>query len=773
MCTSGYVLEPALVTRDEELKARISLSLPCTAGEGQGGGTRTHMRIAIQAPLTATLLIGSLLGAPLAASDDDVLEEVIVTAKRLVPLQHVAATVTIIDREEISRTLSDDVRALVRYEPGITVRNDPVRFGLDSFAIRGVSGDRVAVEIDGVGAAESFTVGALADSGRIFTDLEFIERVEILRGPASALYGSDAIGGVVRFETTDPADLLDASQPLTARVRTGYRGETEGWSAAALTAWNTASAELLFGYAHREDNEADIAGDLSPNPRSSRSEQALAKLVLPQVALGPIEIALEAGRTRDDTVVNALLGTPPRFVNTIAMSGRDTAEHVRLRIEQALEVRTAWMDEAVWRVHAQRTTTEQITEEERRAAPPRTPATALQRTFELEDEAIGAELTVAKALSLGAWSHQLVYGLELDVGRVTEMRDGYEQNLETGAIRSVILGEVFPLRDFPITRRTEAGVYIQDEMRLRDSRWRITPGVRFDVYRLRAREDQMYREDNPSARPVDLDEHALAPKLAVSYEVTSSTSAFAQYARGFRSPPFEDVNIGLEIPLFNYRALPNPDLRPETSDGFEIGLRTRGSLLRATLAAHYTEFDDLIESRVNIGRDPQTEMTLFQSRNVEHARMYGLELATELDAGALALGLEGWSLGLNAAWSRGENTDSDEPLSSIEPLKASLRVQYDSGRFWGARLVARAAASKDRLAQSAEPLYRTDDYLVFDAFAWLELGKRAHVNVGLSNLTNERYIEWIDVRGRAADDPLIPYAVNPGRHASIAVSWTF
>jgi outer membrane receptor protein involved in Fe transport len=70
-------------------------------------------------------------------------------------------------------------------------------------------------------------------------------------------------------------------------------------------------------------------------------------------------------------------------------------------------------------------------------------------------------------------------------------------------------------------------------------------------------------------------------------------------------------------------------------------------------------------------------------------------------------------------------------------------------------------------------LYRTDDYLVFDTFAWLELGERAHVNVGLSNLTNERYIEWIDVRGRAADDPLIPYAVNPGRHASIAVSWTF
>lgn len=123
------------------------------------------------------------------------------------PIQHVAATVTVIDRQDAARTLSDDVRELVRYEPGIAVRNDPVRFGLDSFAIRGIGGDRVAVEIDGVSVAETFAVGALADSGRVFTDLDFVQRVEILRGPASALYGSDAIGGVVRFQTVDPRDV--------------------------------------------------------------------------------------------------------------------------------------------------------------------------------------------------------------------------------------------------------------------------------------------------------------------------------------------------------------------------------------------------------------------------------------------------------------------------------------------------------------------------------------------------------------------------------------
>lgn len=164
--------------------------------------------------------------------------------------------------------------------------------------------------------------------------------------------------------------------------------------------------------------------------------------------------------------------------------------------------------------------------------------------------------------------------MELDAGRITEARDGYERNLDTGAVSAVILGEEFPVRDFPITQRLEAGVYIQDELRI-GRRWRLTPGLRVDLYRLRPREDRVYREDNPSARPVELNEHALAPKLALSCAVTDEISAFAQYARGFRSPPIEDVNIGLEIPLFNYRALPNPNLKAETSDGFEIGVRVR------------------------------------------------------------------------------------------------------------------------------------------------------------------------------------------------------
>ena len=125
-----------------------------------------------------------------------------------------------------------------------------------------------------------------------------------------------------------------------------------------------------------------------------------------------------------------------------------------------------------------------------------------------------------------------------------------------------------------------------------------------------------------------------APKLGATYRVSDRLGVFFQYAHGFRSPPPEDVNIGLEVPLFNVRAIPNPDLQPETSDGFEVGLRLTGLAVALTASVFHTEYSDFIESKVNLGVDPVTGVTLFQSQNVAEARIYGAELDARIAAGA-------------------------------------------------------------------------------------------------------------------------------------------
>ena len=91
-------------------------------------------------------------GAP-AADAGAGLETVMVYARRIQPLTRVAATVTVIDQEQIQRAQMQDVKQLVRYEPGLSVRSDPFRFGLDTFTVRGMTGNRVSVEIDGIPSA--------------------------------------------------------------------------------------------------------------------------------------------------------------------------------------------------------------------------------------------------------------------------------------------------------------------------------------------------------------------------------------------------------------------------------------------------------------------------------------------------------------------------------------------------------------------------------------------------------------------------------------------
>ncbi|HET9694898.1 MAG TPA: TonB-dependent hemoglobin/transferrin/lactoferrin family receptor [Steroidobacteraceae bacterium] len=708
---------------------------------------------------------------PVHASSDE-LETVTVYARRITPVTRVAATVTVVDEARIEATLAADIRELVRYEPGLTVRNDPFRFGLDTIAIRGLGGNRVAVEIDGIPAAGGFAVGSYADSGRAFLDTAFVHRVEFLRGPASSLYGSEAIGGIVAMTTLAPAHLLPAgSSELGLRTEAGYDSQDAGWHAAALVAGRAGPGDWLLGYVRREGHEVDTAADVEPDPREYANDALLAKYVLPDVAGGPLTLAFEGGRLEQQTSVDAFLGVG-RFVNTTLLEGDDRMRRYRVSVDQSLSGR-GWFDSADWRAYWQGTETDQDTHEVRRAVPPRSPAVELDRSFAYDETTLGVEFTAAKSLGSGALTHDLVYGFEATRTRLEELRNGLQTTIETGETTTSILGEDFPLRDMPLTDVTEVGVFVQDEIRPADARWTLVPALRIDSYDLSPDADRIYREDNPSSPAVSVEETSLAPKLGATWRLSDALTAFFQYAHGFRSPPPEDVNIGLEIPLFRVRAVPNPDLEPETSDGYELGLRVTSPALSLTASVFQTEYDDFIESKVNIGADA-SGVTLFQSQNVAEARIYGAELSSLADFGAWSPSLEGWSGRLAASWTRGEDVVRDEPLNSIDPPRVVVGLRYDApSQRWGGELVVTAVEAQREVDTSLADLYRTDGYATLDLLADWRFSERLRLNVGLFNLTDAEYIEWADVRGRTKDDVLVPYYTQPGFNASATLRYAF
>ena len=127
-------------------------------------------------------------------------------------------TISVITDAQIEAMLATDIKDLIRYEPGISVPTSPARFGLalsgagrdgnSGFTIRGMGGDRVLIINDGVRLPAGFSFGAQAVGRGGYNDLDLIKSVEILRGPASALYGSDGVAGAVAFTTKDPSDFL-------------------------------------------------------------------------------------------------------------------------------------------------------------------------------------------------------------------------------------------------------------------------------------------------------------------------------------------------------------------------------------------------------------------------------------------------------------------------------------------------------------------------------------------------------------------------------------
>ncbi len=700
------------------------------------------------------------------------LETITVYARRSQPVTQVAATVTVIPQQQIERSLAGDVKQLVRYEPGLSVRSDPFRFGLDTFTVRGMTGNRVAVEIDGIPSAGGFTIGSFSDSGRSFVDLAFVRNVQVLRGPASSLYGSDAIGGVVAMTTVSASDLLREGGAASVRTEAGYSSDDDGWHAVAIGAARLGQADLMLGYVHRQGNELDTAADVPPDPRDYHADSVLAKIELDSVPGGPLTLTVEGGKLAQKTDVNAFEGLAgSRFVNTIALSGDDSGSRFRASAAQQVDA-TAAFDSADWRVYWQGTDADQDTFEQRKAIPPRTPPVQLDRSFNLQDRTLGVEFTAVKDVERAGLAHDFVYGMEIEGTRLEELRNGTQTNLVTGATTKTILGETFPLRDFPVSDVTEAGAFVQDEIRFAGGAWTLIPALRADYYKLSPKADALYREDNPRLSVVGLEDWSVSPKLGVIRSLGEAASAYFQYSHGFRAPPPEDVNIGLDLPLLNIRAIPNPDLKPETSNGYELGMRWNDPQLSLTASGFWSDYDDFIESKVNLGKDPGTGVTLFQSQNVARARIYGVELSAVARLGAWATSLEGWTTQLAAAYAKGEDFERDAPLNSVDPASGVLSLRYDAPTArWGGELVTTVVAPKREVDRSRVDLYRTSSWYTLDLLGHVDLGRGLWLAFGVFNMTDQAYFEWADVRGRPVGDPLIPYYTHPGRNVSVTLHW--
>jgi hemoglobin/transferrin/lactoferrin receptor protein len=319
-------------------------------------------------------------------------------------------------------------------------------------------------------------------------------------------------------------------------------------------------------------------------------------------------------------------------------------------------------------------------------------------------------------------------------------------------------------------------LFVQDEISVAGGQWELIPALRWDDYQLDPKPDELWLEDFPDMEVASVSENDFTPRLGVVYHPGDVWSVYGQYASGFRAPPFEDANIGLDLPLFGYRAIPNPDLKSETSDGFELGTRRITSSSRFSLALFDTEYDDFIESRTPIGIDEVTGDLIFQSINAGKARIYGMDLGLDQDLGAWSDGLQGLTLRASAFWAKGRNRQTDEPLNSIAPPQAVLGLSWVSpAGDWELGLTSTLTAAKhsDDIDEVVVPRFATPSWITVDfttawqCTSWLEL------RAGVFNIGNETYWRWLDVARLDASDPMIPILSRPGRNYSFTARFSY
>lgn len=136
--------------------------------------------------------IGQLAAAPL-----DLQQQVVTATRTAQTAQQSLAAVTVIDRERIERSQASSLPELLKQVPGVSLANNGGPGKSTSLFMRGTESDHVLVMIDGI------KIGSVSGGGAALQDLplELIERIEVVRGPRSSLYGSEAIGGVIQIFT--------------------------------------------------------------------------------------------------------------------------------------------------------------------------------------------------------------------------------------------------------------------------------------------------------------------------------------------------------------------------------------------------------------------------------------------------------------------------------------------------------------------------------------------------------------------------------------------
>lgn len=726
------------------------------------------------------------------------LQPVLVTATRQRrALVDTPANISIITEDDLDRRMDDVIDEIFRYEAGIEVPRQTS--GANPFSssggieIRGVGGNRTQVLVDGNRTIESIT-----DSTRDVIDASNIKAVEIVRGPASVLWGSDALGGVVNFVTKDPGDYLQDGRRFAGNFNFSYGTVDNAFTESLTLAFAIAPEwEALISYTRRDANEIKLRkarigeGALQDCPRDPAatpcnrfdpadiaSNNLLAKLVWKPNRDHRVRLTGEYFERQTDVSQNSTIGPVTSFFGTVtafqdSYDWQQDIKRWRFSIDHEWTPDGLFFDALKW----QFTYSPQDVDrngDRRRTLLPSGDQEQVLRDQDYEELFIEGDVQFTSSFSLGGTDHVLTYGFDGDRTETDFNRLDITRNLTQGT-ETIRRAAGFNFADATTTR---ADGYIQDEISMFDGVLKLIPGVRIAHYAINPKPDGDYQLV-PGAEPRKITRTNTQFKVGAIVELTERFSVYARFAEGFKMPTAQQLFQSVDnLPFF--ALIPNPNLKPESVNSYEAGLRgdfgSRGYFSINGFFADYTDFILNFEpiDPVQFGLPPGSQTLTYE--NVDSVKIYGIEASAAFIINDV--------LSANAALSWQDGTRRQDGVKSeflgALPFQAVLGVRYNNETLGlDIELVGTFQAGGAKVNDPSDE-FSPGGYVTFDLITSYEIVHDVFIRFDVYNIFDKRYFP-ADARGFPFND--IPDNVKrvnpielqtaPGRNFKFGVSAKF
>ena len=731
--------------------------------------------------VSSLIFVSALLSLPDASAQSSqvgktIQEIVVISSRKPIAKSDVVGSVSSISEAEIEARMVNDMQQLFATTPGVGVKRRSAygRMYNEGISIRGLGGKRVNMLIDGARVPDAYT-----GYGRDVVEIDLLKRVEVLKGPSSALYGSDGLAGAVAYTTKDPSDYLDGKQfHVSSGARYDSSSDRNKFSVLAAGAYGDIEAMVqAVDHSLSERNLHDNV-TMSPNGFDGEQESLFTKLKYNLTDSISFTLTADEQNWSGDWNVATDVGMSffPAIVNTSSSLGQDRGFRDRYSLDIDLEVNSIFAERASVKFYSQTTEQSQMTTKEKQTfgrGPqfgPTSMATEISNYhFNQEVTGMSAQLSNTFNTILGH-EHDLVYGFENESIETQRPRSKLNIDAMSGVTTSIFGADRFPNKTFPDTEVKRIGIFVNDRINITD-RATFVLGLRYDSYDLEPTPDALFNNSNVSRYDLaNIDDSAISSKIGVMYDLSDSLSVYMQYAEGFRSPDYESANLTFTNFAYYYSVAPNPDLDSEESSGYEVGLRGNIDNHQFSLAAYETDYENFIDTAVT-GATPQG-IVVYQYVNLNDAEIKGIEASYQTAISDNLL----FKLGANRTF----GTSDGEKLINISPSKAVLSLAWKSSneKIKVNSLSSLVASSPSNLPPSCgrsgcNDLVELGGRVTHDIFGSYQVTPDILLKFGVSNITDKKYWNWTTVSGKTTNDPNLEMFVEPGREFNAEVKYIF